>query len=76
MAFHLAQLNIGRVLDPLDHPRMKEFMDGLAPINAVADLRLFVFRTRADWFEKMNHAHYVLWWVPAGHIPALSAVPV
>jgi hypothetical protein len=121
MASRLAQLNIGRVLHPLDHPQMKEFMDGLALINGTADhspgfvwrlqtdegdatgvqhpwsedpfmfvnmsvwetvedLQQFVFRTghlqylrkRAEWFEKMDQAHYVLWWVPAGHIPTLE----
>jgi hypothetical protein len=121
MAFHLAQLNIGRVLHPLDHPQMKEFMDGLAHINALADqwpgfvwrlqtdsgnatdvhhpwsedpfmfvnmsvwkspedLKQFVFRSghleyllkRAEWFEKPKEAHYVLWWVPEGHIPTLE----
>lgn len=121
MAFHLAQLNIGRVLHPLDHPQLKEFMDGLAHINKLADespgfvwrlqttsgnatdayhpwsedpfalvdmsvwkspedLMAFVYRSRhlayllkrAEWFEKPREAHYVLWWVPEGHIPSLD----
>jgi hypothetical protein len=121
MDFHLAQLNIGRLLHPIDHPQIKEFVDGLAHINALADqwpgfiwrlqtesgnatdihhpwsrdpfmlvnmsvwrrpedLQQFVYRSghlqyllkRAEWFEKSREAHYVLWWVPAGHIPSLE----
>jgi hypothetical protein len=121
MAFHLAQLNIARLLHPLDHPQIKEFLDGLNHINALAeespgfvwrlktesgnatdvhhpwsddpftlvnmslwksaeDLKQFVYRSghleyylkRSDWFEKPREAHYVLWWVPLGHIPSLD----
>lgn len=44
------------------------------------DLKEFVYRSahldyylkRSDWFEKPSQAHYVLWWVPAGHIPTLA----
>jgi hypothetical protein len=34
---HIAQLNIGRALYPLDDPRMAAFMSALAAINAIAD---------------------------------------
>ena len=34
---HIAELNIGRVLYPLDDPRMAEFKDNLDRINALAD---------------------------------------
>jgi hypothetical protein len=34
---HLAQLNIARFRYPLDSPGMKGFMDGLEPVNALAD---------------------------------------
>ena len=34
---HLAQLNIGRVLHALDDPRMADFMNNLARINALAE---------------------------------------
>lgn len=34
---HLAQANIGRIVAPLDDPRMKGFVDQLDYINAVAD---------------------------------------
>ena len=34
---HLAQLNIAKAKASLDDPLMKEFMDNLDPINAIAD---------------------------------------
>ena len=37
MSWDLAQLNIGRLLAPTDHPDTKGFMDALEPINALAD---------------------------------------
>ncbi len=36
-AFHLAELNIGRLRQPLDHPDTKEFLDALDDINALAE---------------------------------------
>ncbi len=30
-----------------------------------------VMRRRAEWFERMDEAHVVLWWVPAGTVPTL-----
>ncbi|MCF6445300.1 DUF3291 domain-containing protein [Nereida sp. MMG025] len=35
MSFHLAQVNIGRLLAPTDDPRVKEFMDNLDRINGL-----------------------------------------
>jgi hypothetical protein len=37
MAYHLAQLNIGRFRFPTHDPRMAGFMNQLKPINALAD---------------------------------------
>jgi len=31
-----------------------------------------VLRRRREWFERMTHAHLVLWWIPRGHIPTVS----
>ena len=119
--FHLAQLNIGRLLHPLDHPVIQPFVEGLEHINRLADgspgfvwrlqsesgnatdvnhpwsadpfmlvnmsvwetpdaLRTFVYRSghreylarRSEWFEKPTEPNYVLWWVPAGHIPTVA----
>jgi hypothetical protein len=121
MAFQLAQLNIARLLHPLDHPQIGDFVAGLDHINELADnspgfvwrlktdtgnatdvqhpwssdpfmlvnmsvwespgdLKNYVYRSghldyyvkRADWFEKPTQANYVLWWIPAGHIPTLA----
>ncbi|MFD8691918.1 DUF3291 domain-containing protein [Streptomyces sp. NPDC059651] len=35
--FHLAQVNVGRILAPLDSPRLADFVAQLPEINAVAD---------------------------------------
>jgi hypothetical protein len=35
--YHLAQLNIGRLLAPLDSPQLAPFVENLEPINALAD---------------------------------------
>src|SRR5262249_30626400 len=29
-----------------------------------------VMRRRREWIYKMAEQHFVLWWVPAGHIPS------
>ena len=115
---HIAQLNVGRAVAPLDSATMAEFMALLDPINAIADrspgfvwrleddegtgatgvkvsedeqfivnmsvwesieaLWEFVYdgdhvgvmRRRREWFERHVRPFQVLWWVPAGHIPA------
>ena len=36
-AYELAQVNIGRLKAPLDSPQLKDFVDALDPVNAVAD---------------------------------------
>lgn len=117
--YHLAQLNIARMREPLDNPVMADFVAQLDEINALAeqspgfvwrlqsdsgnatDIRIYddemlivnmsvwenvdalfeyayrsdhidVFRRRGEWFEKMDSAHMVLWWIPAGHIPTTT----
>src|SRR4029077_15628523 len=37
MNFHLAQINIGRLVAPLDDPKIAGFVAQLDPINALAD---------------------------------------
>ncbi|MFK4223471.1 DUF3291 domain-containing protein [Streptomyces sp. NPDC019890] len=37
MTHELAQVNIARLKFPLDSPELKPFVDGLDPVNAVAD---------------------------------------
>ncbi|HJU90998.1 MAG TPA: DUF3291 domain-containing protein [Gemmatimonadaceae bacterium] len=117
--YHLAQLNIGRILSPIDSPQLAGFVSRLDEINALADaapgfvwrfqtedgnatalrpydddrilvnfsvwtsveaLHAFVYRTmhvevmrqRRQWFEQMDRAFTVLWWVPAGHRPTVQ----
>jgi hypothetical protein len=31
-----------------------------------------LMRRRREWFERMNEAFLVLWWVPAGHRPSVD----
>lgn len=117
--YHLAQLNIGRILAPMDSPTMAEFAGRLDEINAMADgapgfvwrlhdaagnatalrpfeddwllvnmsvwesvaqLKTFTYQTahaevmrkRRQWFEPHTEMYFVLWWVPAGHIPTVQ----
>ncbi|MYW31722.1 DUF3291 domain-containing protein, partial [Streptomyces sp. SID2119] len=45
----LAQVNIARLRFPLDSTELKEFVDGLDPVNAVADqAEGFVWRLRSE----------------------------
>ena len=48
MSYHLAQINIGRLIAPIDDPKIAEFMAQLEPINALADkARGFVWRLQS-----------------------------
>ncbi|MDO6695309.1 DUF3291 domain-containing protein [Aliiglaciecola sp. 3_MG-2023] len=118
MCYHLAQLNIGKARDTMESAVMKEFADGLEPINTLAEqsagfvwrlkdesgnatnihyfddpnmlvnlsvwedvesLKGFMFKThhmdflkqRKRWFEPERLDTYVLWWIPAGHLPEI-----
>jgi len=47
--YHLAQINIGRILAPIDDSLMAEFVAQLAPINALADSTPgFVWRLQTE----------------------------
>jgi hypothetical protein len=47
--FHLAQINVGRLLAPLDAPETAGFVEALEPINALADASSgFVWRLQSD----------------------------
>jgi hypothetical protein len=48
-AYELAQVNIARLREPLDSPLLKDFVDGLAPVNADADAADgFVWRLQTE----------------------------
>ena len=114
----LAQLNVARLVAPIDSPRLQDFVANLDPVNALAEgspgfvwrlqdetgdatgfrpfgddiivnlsvwrdvaaLRSYVYqsahtrllRRRQEWFEPMEQAHLVLWWVAVGHRPSLE----
>jgi hypothetical protein len=47
--FQLAQVNIGRLRAPIDHPMIKDFADNLDPVNAQAEASPgFVWRLTGD----------------------------
>lgn len=49
MPYHLAQINIARLLAPIDEPLIAEFVVQLAPINALADQSPgFVWRLQTE----------------------------
>jgi hypothetical protein len=48
-AFHVAQVNLGRTRGPVDSELMREFMEALDPVNAVADQSPgFVWRLQTE----------------------------
>jgi hypothetical protein len=48
-AFQLAQLNVSKLLEPLDSPRLAEFVANIGRINALAeDAPGFVWRLQGD----------------------------
>jgi len=49
MNYHLAQINISRLIAPLDDPKIAEFVSQLGPINALADKAVgFVWRLQSE----------------------------
>jgi len=49
MTFHLAQINIGRLIAPIDDPKIAGFVAELNPINALADAAPgFVWRLQSS----------------------------
>ena len=49
MTYQLAQVNIAQLLEPLESPRLKDFVDNLDRINALAEAAPgFVWRLKGD----------------------------
>jgi len=47
--WQLAQVNVARLREPLDHPQLAAFVGALDPVNATADLAPgFIWRLQAD----------------------------
>lgn len=58
MPYHLAQINIGRLVAPMDDPRIADFIAGLAPVNALADAAPgFIWRLQSDSGNAMDIAY-------------------
>ena len=56
---HLAEINIGRVLGGPDDPRMKDFYENLARVNALAErMPGFVWRLKNDTGESAIGLHW------------------
>lgn len=56
---HLAQFNIARIRYPLDDPRMAEFVDNVARVNALAEqIEGFVGRLQDESGHAMNMTVY------------------
>lgn len=66
---HLAQLNVGLLRTPIEHPDSAGFADILDPY---ASGHVDVMRRRLEWFTPRDGAHLVLRWIPAGHQPTIE----
>jgi len=62
LQYHLAQVNIGKILGPMDSPVMAEFKNNLDRINALAEAsKGFIWRLKDDnnnatSIERINHS--------------------
>jgi len=62
------------------YPENENMAVNLSVWKDVDSLRLFVFHTehveimrrRREWFDKMDEAFLVLWWLPEGHRPGIE----
>jgi hypothetical protein len=62
---------------PFDDPDM---LVNMSVWRDVESLNRYVYQSahvelmkkRREWFERMDEAFLVLWWVPAGHIPSVA----
>lgn len=61
-------------------PVPDNFIVNLSVWDNVAALNHYVYKTahveimkrRKEWFERMAENHFVLWWVPRGHVPTVD----
>ena len=57
--FHLAQINVARMLAPLDEPLMADFVAQLPPINALAEQSPgFVWRLQSEYGDATSFKVY------------------
>ena len=58
MAYHLAQINIGRLIAPVGDPRIADFVAQLDPVNALADKAPgFVWRLQSSSGNALDIAY-------------------
>ncbi|POX41180.1 DUF3291 domain-containing protein [Streptomyces sp. Ru73] len=75
----LAQVNIARLKAPLDSPELKDFVDGLEPVNALADAADgFVWRLQSEGGDATDIAVFGDEWLIVNmsvwrDVPALTA---
>ena len=54
--YHLAQINIAKMLAPIDHPLMADFVANLDAINSIAEKSPgFVWRLKGDDNNATGH---------------------
>jgi hypothetical protein len=57
--YQLAQVNIGRLRAAVDHPMIRDFVDNLAPVNALAEASAgFVWRLTGEGDDATDLAPY------------------
>jgi hypothetical protein len=74
------QTNDGNATAIRPYPEDALLLVNMSVWKSPEDLRNFVYRSdhvnvmrqRRSWFEKFDGMYYVLWWVPAGHIPTIE----
>ena len=62
---------------PFDNPSLLVNMSVWRDLESLRDYvyhsaHVEVMRRRREWFERMNEAFLVLWWVPEGHRPTVA----
>lgn len=59
--------------DPLSTTNLTVWQDAASLMRFVNDtVHARFFARRAEWFEVLDHLHFVMWWVPEGHRPPLD----
>lgn len=66
--------------EPGGRPFGPDILANMSVWRDMESLKDYAFRTahadimkrRHEWFQRMESAYMVLWWVPAGHIPTLA----
>ncbi len=61
-------------------PGDEQMISNMSVWESVEDLGDYVFNTvhaqfynrRPEWFDAMDRHHFVMWWVPKGHVPSLQ----